>query len=141
VIFSDMRQDTRELTLEKPARSVAQLVRETHLHGLHAELQGTVVYALGVDAAGMSANQWQRIQEFWTAYFVSAKASLRQYSISRTLYDNAPHNAATISSMTNRPAILEIHRDSAQNWKFPYPGLNQVPRHRCPIHRRLQVRS
>jgi hypothetical protein len=78
-----MRQDTHEINLEKPFEHVTKLVQETRIYSQLADLNGVEVYIRGVDAAGLSAKNRQRLQEFWKVYLASVNADLREYSISR----------------------------------------------------------
>jgi hypothetical protein len=41
------------------------------------------VYAEGVDGAGESVCYWQRLHDFWAAYFARAGATLTRYSVLR----------------------------------------------------------
>ena len=50
---------------------------------LLADLHGVDVFAEGVDAAGESVQYWQSLQDFWTAYFGRAGATLTSYSALR----------------------------------------------------------
>jgi hypothetical protein len=93
VIFSDMRQATRDLNLELPIGiAVAASMRRTQTFKLIANLQGIEVYALGVDADGKSVAYWTSLRDFWAAYFTRAGASLKTYSILRDVPQLAePH--------------------------------------------------
>jgi nitric oxide reductase activation protein len=86
IIFSDMRQSTRVLDLERPAvvrkTEALQQVAKSHLI---PNLHGVKVYALGVDASGRSVNYWQTLRDFWIAYFEQAGALVEDYSILRSI--------------------------------------------------------
>jgi len=86
VIFSDMRHHTRDVDLESP-RVVSALAVPGRKSGTIevAPLHGTEVYVLGVDGAGKSVGYWRSLREFWAAYFSSAGATLRSYSVLREL--------------------------------------------------------
>ncbi len=86
MIFSDMRQSTRVLDLERPTAvhktEALQQVAKSHLI---PNLHGVEVYALGVDASGRSVNYWQTLRDFWIGYFELAGATMKSYSILRQL--------------------------------------------------------
>jgi hypothetical protein len=82
VIYSDMRHNTPELDLEKPAiinidRTVALIERRN----LVADLRAVDVYVLGADASGRNAAQWNSQKQFWHAFFEKTGAKLLSYSI------------------------------------------------------------
>jgi hypothetical protein len=80
VIYSDMRQATPELNLERndnPTRDLAK--RRLGVQGPMPDLGGVEVYALGVDAAGGNAVTWDRLEQFWTTYFLTTGAHLESY--------------------------------------------------------------
>jgi hypothetical protein len=86
VLISDMRQSTNALNLER--QSIVQTsaaMRQVVNERLLADLQGIVVYAEGVDAAGVSVGYWQSLHDFWKAYFAQAGATIAQYSALRDL--------------------------------------------------------
>jgi hypothetical protein len=84
VIFSDMRQNTRELNLEAssnvPQRSLVGVRR-----GPFAYLKDVKVYVLGADGAARTAAYWQSLRIFWGNYFRTEKADLKDYSVLREL--------------------------------------------------------
>ena len=81
VLFSDMRQATRDLNLESPREvGVAEALRRARRQGLVADLQGIEIYVLGADDAGKSVAYWTSLRDFWKAYFRQAGASLKSYS-------------------------------------------------------------
>jgi hypothetical protein len=84
VIFSDMRQNTRELNLEF-SRRVTQSSLFTAQSSSIPELGNVRVFVLGADSAERSIIYWQTLQEFWENYFQSAKADLRDYSVLREM--------------------------------------------------------
>lgn len=86
IVFSDMRQATAGLDLERIAVSNtdALLNKATHDSG-EPDLSGVEVYALGVDGAGITYDRWRGIRNFWTEYFGKAGASLKAYSFLREL--------------------------------------------------------
>jgi len=84
VIFSDMRQQTRELDLESSSTVPGfdrGRTKETKIS--IANLGGVHVYALGVDGAGKSFSYWQTLRQFWTEYFRGTGASLESYTVLR----------------------------------------------------------
>jgi hypothetical protein len=80
VIFSDMRQDTREFTVECHANSVDDAVSRLRRRQLIADLSGSDVYVLGVNDSTAKIGKWISIREFWLKYFAAASSTLRQYS-------------------------------------------------------------
>jgi hypothetical protein len=84
VIFSDMRQNTRELNLEC-SLGVAPHTLVTAQRGSVVELRNVNIFVLGVDGAERSMIYWQILQRFWENYFQIAKADLRAYSVLRDL--------------------------------------------------------
>ncbi len=87
ILFSDMRQNTRDLDLESPsAVPNFAFLEEPHRKTLPlANLRGVQVYVLGADGAGKSVQYWQSLQEFWTGYFRKSGAALGTYSVLREL--------------------------------------------------------
>jgi hypothetical protein len=90
-IFSDMRQETRELNLEPGdtvpvSRSLAVAERRR----LIPDLKGVDAWVMGADDAGKSVAYWTSLRDFWGAYFTKAGANLRGYSTLRELPKFAP---------------------------------------------------
>jgi len=84
VVYSDTRQATPVLNLEAPAViSVNSALRKIGKAESIPDLRGVEVCALGVDAAGKDAAQWESLRQFWVAYFQQAGANLRCYSLLR----------------------------------------------------------
>jgi hypothetical protein len=84
VIFSDMRQDTKDLNLEAPAFLVSNSsITTVQDSGMIADLQNTVVYVLAADNAGKQLAYWQQLRDFWQRYFIDAGARLADYSLLR----------------------------------------------------------
>lgn len=79
VIFSDMRNHTRDLDLESPSAVSTNRNQVT----VPADLHRVQVYALGVDGAGERTTDWQRLERFWIEYFRESGASLRSFTILR----------------------------------------------------------
>jgi hypothetical protein len=84
VIFSDMRQDTADLNLEtlEMFDSKAALAR-TEKKGLVASLAYVDVYVVGVDNAGKPIAYWDRLRQYWLAFFAAAGAHVHSYSVLR----------------------------------------------------------
>jgi hypothetical protein len=88
VIYSDMRHFGRDLNLETQNDISVDAALETVLEGGPVpDLKEVEVYALGVDAAGREMHQWEKVHQFWIAYFEKSGASARSYSILRDALD------------------------------------------------------
>jgi hypothetical protein len=86
MIFSDMRQSTRVLDLERcPLVHKTEALKQTVESHLIPDLHDVAVYALGVDASGKSVNYWQTLRDFWIGYFALAGATVERYSILRQI--------------------------------------------------------
>jgi nitric oxide reductase activation protein len=84
ILFSDMRQDTSDLNLESHLLvSTRKALDQAEMKALVADLRGVAVSALGVDDARRSVKYWDRLKQFWSAYFEKAGASLEDFSILR----------------------------------------------------------
>lgn len=83
VIYSDMRQDTREVPLERVGTLLNPAAQGTARRSLPAGLKDVAVYALGVDAAGRSEAAWEALERFWENYLRAAGANLEKYSVLR----------------------------------------------------------
>ena len=83
VVFSDMRQATHALDLEKPNMETDRALQRMAGKGLEADLHGVDVYALGVDGADSTVAHWQELKRFWEVYFQNGGAHLRIYSLMR----------------------------------------------------------
>jgi hypothetical protein len=84
VVFSDMRQATPILNLEgRQHIDTAQALRAIAAAGVYADLRGAEVYALGVDAADLTVEQWQELKAFWYTYFGNSGAKVITYSTFR----------------------------------------------------------
>jgi len=84
VIFSDMRQATSVLNLERPQHIDSAAPLEAIVsNGLGANLHGIEVSVFGADAAGATVSYWQGLRTFWEAYFKNAGASVIDYSVLR----------------------------------------------------------
>jgi len=91
VIYSDMRQETKQFNLEKPrAMSADEALLKVRSTSLLPDLQGTDVCALGVDAAHEDVATWERLRQLWAAYFIAAGANLRGYSALRNTPNLGP---------------------------------------------------
>jgi hypothetical protein len=86
VLFSDMREFTRHLNFETNSDiPLDEALAKVNEGRFLPDLKGVDAYVLGADAAGQEVAQWDRVREFWTAYFQKAGASLKSYSIMRSL--------------------------------------------------------
>ncbi|MDP9049844.1 MAG: hypothetical protein M3O31_03845 [Acidobacteriota bacterium] len=85
VIFSDMRNHTRELDLESHLGGLAFRNLVTAPSGVSVKLPHVQVYVLGVDGAGKTAAHWQALEKFWTGYFSKSGAALDTFSTLREL--------------------------------------------------------
>jgi|HubBroStandDraft_6_1064221.scaffolds.fasta_scaffold01701_11 hypothetical protein len=84
IIFSDMRQQTKELDFETP--SLVPTLNRIGTMGARIEianLGGVHIYALGVDGAGKSIPYWQSLRKFWIEYFRTSGARLETYTVLR----------------------------------------------------------
>jgi hypothetical protein len=83
VFFSDMRQNTQELNLEKysvidPEAVMRELIQRTPIPSLN----NVRVWCLGVHSAGKTPAYWYSLRAFWEKYFQLAKISgLQAFSI------------------------------------------------------------
>ena len=84
IVFSDMRQSTKELNLESSLSVPSKTAVEVQPVSV-AGLKNVQVFVLGVDGAGRTAAYWQALQMFWKEYFRNAEAGLQQYSALRDL--------------------------------------------------------
>jgi hypothetical protein len=91
VIFSDMRQQTRELDLESfsTVPSFDRIEKKRTKFGV-LNLNDVHIRVLGVDGAGKSLSYWQSLQEFWIEYFRACGATLESYTILRNSTPAAP---------------------------------------------------
>jgi hypothetical protein len=99
VVFSDMRQATHALNLER--ETLAQTPAAMHQvagNRLLADLHGVDVYAEGVDAAGESVAYWRSLQDFWRMYFVQAGATVSRYSALRGVPEFGRPSPTTVDS-------------------------------------------
>ena len=84
IIFSDMRHCTQEINLEKPQKiNGEKTMARVEEMGLIPSLDGVRVWCLGVHSAGKTAVYWLSLRDFWTRYFVRAKAKTYIFSIER----------------------------------------------------------
>jgi hypothetical protein len=86
VIFSDMWQETREFNFGKITDLCSpEVIEKIKAQKLLANLRDADVYALGTDSPGRKRNEWGCAHELWTKYFLEAQATLRTYSVLRSL--------------------------------------------------------
>jgi hypothetical protein len=98
VLFSDMRQSTRELNLESPA--VVPEFSRTKAKVTVANMRDVQVFALGVDGFGKSTSYWESLRAFWDEYFRCSGADLQDYSPLREV-------VAVIRSITDHPSMKQ----------------------------------
>jgi hypothetical protein len=85
ILFSDMRQDTDTLKLERSDQNdIARCISELSVSGLIPDLHDVEVHALGVDAGQITVMQWQVIKKFWQEVFRNAGAHVAMYSVFRS---------------------------------------------------------
>jgi hypothetical protein len=84
IIFSDMRQNAKELSLEDETLMSSNKIL-INLAGKHltADLRGASVNILGADNINNDLERWNEIEEFWKQYFKIACAEVREYSVMR----------------------------------------------------------
>jgi hypothetical protein len=85
VLFSDMRNHTRDLDLESPSTISAHRNTAKVLNIAPVDLRLVQMYALGVDGAGQTTAYWQNIESFWREYFHEAGARLNDFLVLREL--------------------------------------------------------
>jgi hypothetical protein len=83
ILFSDMKNDTRELDLENSVALASALKRMSALVENPPNLHGVVVFVLGVDGAGSTTGNWRKVQQFWKGYFARSGATLEGFSVLR----------------------------------------------------------
>ena len=83
VLFSDMRNHTRELNLDSPSTASTRNSEGRTVSVAPVDLHGAKVYALGVDGAGQSTAQWQDLEEYWGTYLRTSGATLEGFSVLR----------------------------------------------------------
>jgi hypothetical protein len=84
VLFSDMRNHTRDLDLELTSQMDAM---RAHVKSspVPVDLAGVRVCVLGMDGAGKPLNYWKRLEEFWMEYFRDSGSALSSFSHLREL--------------------------------------------------------
>jgi hypothetical protein len=82
ILFSDMRQRTPELNLEK-LRIVSPFSVVAKQCGALPDLHNVQVLIIGADGAGKSSAYWQSLRVFWESYFRNCGAVLQSYSVLR----------------------------------------------------------
>jgi len=80
VIFSDMKNDTEDLTLDSLLRTPRAAAGNAPVI---VDLKGVEVQVFGADAGHLSTAQWIWLQNYWSAYLKHAGATLRTYSALR----------------------------------------------------------
>jgi Co/Zn/Cd efflux system component len=86
MIYSDMRNCTREVNIEKPERIDGEKVlAQIQKHGLIPQLNGVEVLCLGVHSTGKSLPYFQDLRKFWHQFFRLSKANLKIFSRERRI--------------------------------------------------------
>ncbi len=84
IVFSDMRQATKELDLESPERlNVSDLLAVAEKRGMIPPLRNVDVFVLGVLTNNKSPSYWAALKAFWKGFFEKAGARLKKYSVTR----------------------------------------------------------
>ena len=83
ILFSDMRNETRELQLE--SQSIPGAFNQAMGAERGPDLAHVTVFALGVDGAGSSTEHWREIEQFWRMYFAKSGAALDAFATLRVL--------------------------------------------------------
>jgi hypothetical protein len=84
IVFSDMRQSTPRLDLER-TRLVPAFQAIANKCGQMPQLRDVRVYVVGADGAGKSTTYWQSLRSFWTDYFQKARANLESFTVLRDM--------------------------------------------------------
>lgn len=79
-----MRQNANCLDLEG-AKVVPSFSSVMNRCGETAVLENVQTYVVGVDGAHKPTEYWKSLRTFWQAYFQSARADLRIYTVLREL--------------------------------------------------------
>jgi len=91
IVYSDMLHFTRHINLEtKGEISLGSALAKVEHGMLLAHLSDVEVHILGVSAAGNEVAQWERVRQFWVAYFKKVGVSMKSYSIAREAPEFAP---------------------------------------------------
>jgi len=86
MIYSDMRNCTREVNIEKPERIDGEKVlAQVKKHGLIPQLDKVEVLCLGVHSSGKSLAYWQDLRKFWHQFFRLSQANLKIFSRERRI--------------------------------------------------------
>jgi hypothetical protein len=81
IVYSDMLNTTDGVNFEKAQNFDSQMMLAAlSRQGFVPELQGVTVKVLGADASGLGINRWNRVKQFWKAYFTAAGANIAEYS-------------------------------------------------------------
>lgn len=91
IVYSNMRQATAELNLERNKRfQRSAVVVHVKAMGLIEDLSNVQAYVLGANSTSSGFVDAQGLQEFWRVYFHEAGASLRTYSVLRDMPNDIP---------------------------------------------------
>jgi len=84
VLFSDMWQETREVSFGRMTRGCAPgTMEKVRVQKLLANLKDADVEVLGTDAPARNKAEWVCIRDFWMKYLAEAGAKSREYSVLR----------------------------------------------------------
>ncbi len=80
ILYSDMRNHTRVLDLERPKKLDVEAALRA-VDGKIADLAGVTVYVVGANGGGSDLRAWQLVKRFWMEYFTRAGADCAGYSM------------------------------------------------------------
>jgi hypothetical protein len=84
ILYSDMRQNTAELNLERLSKiDATQAVGTLASKKLITDLRGVDIDVCGADNDGKNVTYWNRLREFWIEYFGKCQATVGSYSALR----------------------------------------------------------
>jgi hypothetical protein len=90
IIFSDMRENAGNMNLERTKRHDVHLAFARIAKGRTIpDLKGVEVHVLGADNAGKPLHYWTELRDVWSDYFIKTGASLKTYTVLRTLPEAA----------------------------------------------------
>ena len=79
VLFSDMRNHTKELDLESE-KGLAVALKNQNVEHTISDLRDVQAFALGVDGADSTRGDWQRILAYWQQFFSKHGADIKEFS-------------------------------------------------------------
>jgi hypothetical protein len=85
VVFSDMRQETKEISFGgKRGPCGPNIFHKIKDGKLAANLKDSNIYVLGTESTATKSQEWLCIHDFWVQYFLESGSTLRSYSVLRT---------------------------------------------------------